>query len=268
MRDLEVVLLDEAAPGVARLRINRPDKRNAIDWAVRQQLYEGLERVEAMGAEGQARALVLGGVGGVFSAGGDLPSMVGLDQASARERMRHITRLCRRVAALPLPVISAVEGFSAGAAVGLALLGDHIVVGESTRILFPFLRLGLVPDWGQLFTLPRRVGLPTARRLLISQEPVTGAEALAIGLADAQVPDADVMAEAIRVALALAALPTDAFARMKTRLNAPSSSLDEELLRDEDDQATCLCSDDFREGLTAFGERRAPDFVKRPGAAK
>jgi 2-(1,2-epoxy-1,2-dihydrophenyl)acetyl-CoA isomerase len=148
---------------------------------------------------------------------------------------------------------------AAGATTRLRLMTNLYIIGYRNPLL--------VPDWGQLLTLPRRVGLPTARRLLISEKPVTGAEALLIGLADTLVPDADVMAEAIRVALALAALPAEAFARMKARLNAPSS-LDEELRRDEDDQATCLCTDDFREGCAAFSERRAPDFVKRPGAAR
>ena len=261
-----VVLLDHPAPHVARLRINRPDKRNAIDQAVRQQLRDALGEVELRAASGAVRALVFGGVGGVFSAGGDLPSMVGLDEAGARVRMREVAGLCRRVAALRLPVVSAIEGFGAGAAVGLALLGDRIVVGEGTRLLFPFLRLGLVPDWGQLLTLPRRVGLPVARRLLASEQAVPGAEAMRIGLADALVADAEVMPEALRTAQALAALPIDAFCRMKARLGAPSASLDEELAREEEDQAVCLRSDDFREGFAAFGERRAPDFVKRPAA--
>lgn len=261
MNTESVVLLDHPVPGVARLRINRPDKRNAIDHAVRQALTDALG---SLADDGSARALVFGGVGGVFSAGGDLPSMAGLDEAQARARMRHIAVLCRTVAGLRLPVVSAVEGFGAGAAVGLALLGDRIVVGEGTRILFPFLRLGLVPDWGQLLTLPRRVGLPMARRILASDHALPGAEALRIGLADTLVPDSEVMAEAVRQAQALAALPTEAFARMKARLNAPSSSLDEELTREEDDQAHCLRSDDFREGFAAFGDKRAPDFINRP----
>ena len=263
-----VVLLDWPLPRVARLRINRPDKRNAIDHAVRQQLGEAVDAVTQLAAQGEARALVFGGVGGVFSAGGDLPTMVGLDEAGARARMRHVAALCRRVAGLRIPVLSAVEGFGAGAAVGLALLGDRIVVGEGTRILFPFLRLGLVPDWGQLATLPRRIGLAAARRMLCSEQPVGGAEALRIGLADTLVADAEVMPEALRQAQALAALPADAYARMKARLQVPSASLDEELQREEDDQAACLRSDDFREGYDAFAHKRAPDFVARPGASR
>ena len=263
-----VVRLDWPAPRVARLRIDRPDKRNAIDQAVRQQLGEAIDALALQAAQGEVRALVFGGVGGVFSAGGDLPTMLGLDEAGARARMRHVAALCRRVAGLRIPVISAVERFGAGAAVGLALLGDRIVVGEGTRFLFPFLRLGLVPDWAQLATLPRRIGLAAARRVLCSEQPVIGAEALRIGLADTLVADAEVMPEALRQAEALAALPGDAFARLKARLQAPSASLDEELRREEDDQAACLLSDDFREGYDAFVHKRAPDFVRLPGASR
>jgi 2-(1,2-epoxy-1,2-dihydrophenyl)acetyl-CoA isomerase len=248
---------------VARLLINRPDKRNAIDHDVRQALVEA---IDALAGDGSVRALVFGGSAGTFSAGGDVPSMVGLDEAGARARMVHIAGLCRRVASLPIPVVSAVEGFGAGAAVGLALLGDHIVVGPGTRILFPFLKLGLVPDWGQLLTLPRRVGIGTARRILTAGAPVPGDEALRIGLADALVPDAEVMAQAVAHAGQLALLPQGAFGRMKRRLNEPSASLDDELAREADDQAQGLTSREFREGYAAFRDKRPADFIRMPGA--
>lgn len=258
-----VVLLDRPAPHVARLRINRPDKRNAIDHAVRQGFSDHLT---ALLADGGVRAVVLGGVAGVFSAGGDIPSMVGLSEAQARERMRHIQGLCRLVAQARVPVVSAMEGVTAGAAVGLALLGDRIVIGRGARVLFPFLKLGLAPDWGQLLTLPRRVGLPVARRLLSDGEAVLGEEALRIGLADLLCEDAEVMDRAVALAASLARLPTEAFGRMKQRLNHPSASLDDELGREETDQAVCLLGEDFLEGYAAFREKRAADFIARPGA--
>jgi enoyl-CoA hydratase/carnithine racemase len=260
--DPQAVLLDWPAPAVARLRINRANKRNAIDQSVRLALTDALQ---ALAAEGQARALVFGGVGGTFSAGGDLPSMVGLSEAQARERMQQVRRLCLLVAGLRFPVVSAIEGFGAGAAVGLALLGDRIVVGPGTKLLFPFLKLGLTPDWGQVLTLPRRVGTAAASRILCAGAAVGGGEAHRIGLADALVPDADVMAHAVEQATVLAALPLDAFARMKARLHSPSASLEQELAREVDDQAVCMTNSDFREGYAAFQEKRAPNFAR--GAA-
>jgi 2-(1,2-epoxy-1,2-dihydrophenyl)acetyl-CoA isomerase len=259
----DVVLIDRPAPHVARLLINRPDKRNAIDFDVRQALTDAMRGILA---DASIRALVFGGVGGVFSAGGDVPSMVGLSEAQARERMQHIHVLCRLVANAGIPVVTAIEGIGAGAAVGLALLGDYIVVDDSTKILFPFLKLGLAPDWGQLLTLPRRIGLPAARRILTAGTPVTGAQALACGLADELATNAGAMTVAIDKAIDWARLPREAFGRMKTRLSHPSGSLEEELMREETDQAVCLLSDEFAEGYAAFKEKRAADFVAVPGA--
>jgi 2-(1,2-epoxy-1,2-dihydrophenyl)acetyl-CoA isomerase len=253
-----VVLLDRPAPHVARLRINRPDKRNAIDHDVRELLTQHLRELLN---DGETRALVIGGVGGVFSAGGDVPSMVGLNEEQARVRMQHIHVLCRLVAHARLPVVSAMEGFAAGAVVGLALLGDQIVVGPGSKVLFPFLKLGLAPDWGQLLTLPRRVGIANARRILTGGVAVTGEEALRIGLADTLVPDDQVMDTAVARAAELALLPQDAYGRMKMRLNQPSASLEDELAREEDDQAVLLTGDDFKEGFDAFRSKRAADFL-------
>lgn len=255
-----VVLLDRPAPHVARLLINRPDKRNAIDHAVREQLTQHLL---ALRADDSVRALVFGGVGGVFSAGGDVPSMRGLNEDQARARMQHIHVLCRLVAGLPLPVVSAMEGYAAGAVVGLALLGDHIVGGPGTRVLFPFLRLGLAPDWGQLLTLPRRVGIGPARRLLTSGQALGGEEAQRLGLLDTLVPDAEVMDAAVRQAAALARLPQEAYARMKQRLNEPAPTLGAELAQEEADQVVCLLGEDFEEGYAAFAAKREPDFQAR-----
>ena len=247
------VLLDWPAPGIARLRINRPDKRNAIDFDVRHQFIESLTPLLD---QGDMRALVLGGVGGQFSAGGDLPSMVGLSEAQARARMSHVASVCRLVAGLAIPVVTAMEGASAGGCIGLALLGDLIVVGHGTRITFPFARLGLVPDWGSLYTLPRRVGQSAARRLFLAQSALSGADAHQLGLADELVDDLDVMSIAVRRAAELAALPAGAFARLKHRLEQPASTLDEALQGEVDDQTTLLCSEDFRKAYTAFTERR------------
>lgn len=258
-----VVLLDRPAPHVARLRINRPDKRNAIDLAVREAL---VEHVQALLADAGTRALVFGGVGGVFSAGGDVPSMLGLSEAQARARMQHVHRLCRLVAGARIPVVSAIEGVAAGGAVGLALLGDCIVIGRGARVLFPFLRLGLVPDWGQLLTLPQRIGLAQARRVLTGGQALGGEEAVRIGLADVLAEDAEVMDHAVQLAGELASLPAEAFGRMKQCLNHPPGTLDEALAREEDDQAVCLLGPDFLEGFEAFRTKREPDFILRPGA--
>ena len=255
---MSMIRIDTPAPHVRRLLINRPAKRNAIDYDVRQSMIDALREVAE---DSDCRAIVLGGVEGVFSAGGDVPSMAGLDEAGARARMQHIHQLCRLVSGSKVPVVSAVEGFCAGAAVGLALLGDHIVVGKGSKILFPFMRLGLVPDWGTLRTLPERVGVATAKRIMTSGKIIGDAEALAIGLADSDGGE-DIMAAAVAQAATMAELPGEAFYRLKQRLMHPSASFDEEWQREEDDQACLLLGDDFREGFAAFNDKRDPDFTQ------
>lgn len=256
--------IDRPAAQVVRLLIDRPAKRNAVDRDVRQAMIDALTAAQA---DPECRAIVLGGVDRNFSAGGDLPSMVGMSEVQARERMRHGHRICRLIAGSRVPVVSAAEGVCAGAVVGLALLGDYIVVGGETRILFPFLRLGLVPDWGLLRTLPGRVGVAAARRILTSGRAIRGEEAVRLGVADEDVGSGDVMAAAIEQAGKLARLSPQAYARMKQRLLQPSATLDEELKREEDDQTALLLGADFREGYAAFAEKREPDFFSPAGGS-
>lgn len=256
---MSVVLTDRPAPSVARLLINRPHKRNAIDHDVREQLFQSLLEIKA---DTTIRALVIGGVEGVFSAGGDLDSMGGLTEAQARERMQHIHRLCREFANFPLPVVAAVEGFCAGAAVGMSLLSDYIIVGKQSKIIFPFMGLGLVPDWGAVFTLPRRVGLPRARQLMTAGKVSGGEYCYEIGLADEYVGEDDIMAASIERARLMAELPASAFKRLKHRLNTPSLTLNEELLREEDDQAVLLLGPEFNSGYAAALQKKATDFTQ------
>lgn len=256
----ETLKIDRPAPRVLRVLINRPAKRNSVDMAMCLAL---IEAVSAAQADAECGALVLGGVDRVFSAGGDLPSMVGSTEQSARERMARGAKLCRLIAHSPFPVVSAAEGFCAGAAVGMAMLGDSIIVGRDTRIIFPFLKIGLVPDWALLRSLPMRVGTATARRLFTSGKPVTGEEAFRIGLADEDVGEGDVMATAIARAVQLSRLSPRAYARMKQRLLSPALTLDEALEREELDQTEMLTGPDFREGYAAFTEKREPNFGTR-----
>ncbi|MDI3258154.1 MAG: enoyl-CoA hydratase-related protein [Sinobacteraceae bacterium] len=254
-----MVILDRPAPYVARLLINRPDKRNAIDYAVRETLYNLLDEVKT---DARVRAVVLGGAGGFLSAGGDTPSMVGLDEVGARERMRHIHRLCRSLLALPLPVVTAVEGMGVGAGVGLALLGDVIVAGPGTKFYFPFFKLGLVPDWASLLTLPRRIGHARAQHLLAHSGSLTGAEAHELGLVDVlAADDSVVMADAVAEAAALAQLPREAYAWMKRMLQPTQEEFDRVLKSEEDAQTVLLQSPGFREGYAAMRDKRTADFV-------
>lgn len=253
------ILVDRPADHVIRIRFNRPAKRNAIDQAMRHALFDATG--EAL-ADPANRALVLGGVGPVFSAGGDLPSMAGLSAQGARARMTEIHRICRLWAGASIPIVSAVEGVAAGASVGLALFGDYIVAGPSSRILVPFIKLGLTPDWGLMATLPRRIGLAPARRVMLQGRSLTAAEALELGLVDEICgDDAEVMETAVGRAAAFAALPREATARIKLRLSGGPQALEAVLAAEMEDQIACLTHAEFAEGWTAQMERRPADFL-------
>ncbi|MDP3403463.1 MAG: enoyl-CoA hydratase/isomerase family protein [Brevundimonas sp.] len=253
------ILVDRPAEHVVRIRFNRPSKRNAIDQATRLAL---LEAVTDVLSDQSTRAVVLGGVGGVFSAGGDLPSMAGLTPDGARARMAEIHSICRLWAAAPLPIVSAMEGVAAGASVGLALLGDYVVAGPSSRVLVPFIKLGLTPDWGLMATLPRRIGLAAARRVMLAGGTFNGAEALAAGLVDELCEDdTAVMDRAIAQASTFAALPREAAARIKLRLSGGPEALEAVLAAEMEDQIACLTHPEFVEGWAAQMERRPADFL-------
>ncbi len=250
--------IDSPAPHVFRILINRPEKLNAVDADVRTALIQAFT---AAFSDSYTRAVVFGGVTGNLSAGGDLPSMVGMTKAQAVARMDHGHHLCRLVAEAKIAVVTAAEGVAAGASLGLALLSDYIVAGTGTIILLPFLKLGLVPDWGLLRTLPMRVGFPVARRLILEAKAIRGEEAARINLVDACVADHDVMASAVAKAAEFATLPLQALSLVKARWLGQSSYFETDLTQEASDQVICFLGDEFKEGFAAFKEKRPADFA-------
>lgn len=245
--------------GIARVAINRPDKRNALNDEVRHKLIAelpGLLRDDAV------HALVLTGEGGHFCAGGDIASMEGLDSMGARARMKDNHTIVRLIAESEKPVVTAIEGFAVGAGAGLAMLGDTAVIAESGTIGFPFFRVGLIPDYGILHTLPRRAGGAKARQLLLYAQMVKAPDAVAWGLADELVADGKAEETAVERAHALAQMPPFAFAIAKQQLGLAPVKLDEALEMEALAQAGCFGADEFLEGSTAFMEKRSPVFRK------
>lgn len=249
------VQVDTLESGVRRIRIDRPDARNAIDAGVRSALHDAL--VEAR-EDGSVRAILLGGMGGMFSAGGDLPTMVGLAPDAALARMRDGHRIVALLWTYPKPVIAAVERFAVGAGAGVALLADRVLVDKASTFGFPFARLGLIPDWGLCATLPRRIGAEHAARLFADGASIKGGEAVRLGIADTLCADGAVMEEAEACAVGLTKASPGAFAAMKARLRGDAAGLD--LEREARDQVVRLGSAEFAEGYAAFREKRDPRF--------
>ena len=169
------VVVARPHPHVAQVAINRPAAKNAIDETTRLRLIEAI--AEAL-ADDTVRALLLCGTGGIFCAGGDLASMRGMSEEQARARMQSGHKLVQLLWNADIPIVVAMEKFAIGAGAGLALVADYIIAGETARMNFPFLNLGLVPDWGSTQSLVRKAGWGTARRLVLDRASLKGEQLL------------------------------------------------------------------------------------------
>ncbi len=247
--------------GVHVLTLNRPDRLNAFTFALQAALMSALAAAEA---DPDCRAVLLHGAGRGFCAGQDLTMVEpGVDLGDTLERS--FNPLVRRLRSLPLPVVCAVHGVAAGAGANLALCCDIVLAGESARFMQSFVKIGLVPDAGGTWTLPRLAGDARARGMAMLGEPVTAAQAAAWGLVWRTLPDDDLLPEAERLAAHLATQPTQAIALMKQALNASAgNSWDVQLDLERDLQRQAGRTPDFREGVAAFLEKRPAIFTGRP----
>lgn len=251
------------AEGVATITLNRPERLNSFTEEMHRELAQALDAVEAPGA---ARVLVLTGAGRAFSAGQDLTEAAvpadtqGFDAGATLERNYNV--MLRRLRALPMPVIAAVNGTAAGAAANVALACDIVIAARSASFLQAFGRLGLIPDAGGTYLLPRRVGLARALGLALLAEPLPAEQAEQWGLIWKCVADEE-FADAVRtLAVKLARGPTRAYALMKRALHAGAEEpFEAQLAREVELQREAATTADFREGVAAFLEKRAPRFT-------
>ncbi|MDE2289591.1 MAG: 2-(1,2-epoxy-1,2-dihydrophenyl)acetyl-CoA isomerase [Burkholderiales bacterium] len=248
---------------VATLTLNRPDKLNSFTRQMHEQLQAALDHVERSGA----RALVLTGAGRGFCAGQDLAdldfspgSMTDLGALIDK----HFNPLVRRLRALPLPVIAAVNGTAAGAGANLALACDIVLAASSANFIQAFVKIGLLPDSGGTWFLPQRIGMARAMGLAMLGDRVTAEQAEQWGLIWRCVDDAELGAQAQMLATHLAGQPTRALAAIKQALHASATNtLDAQLDLERDLQRELGQSDDYAEGVNAFLQKRAPNFQGR-----
>jgi enoyl-CoA hydratase/carnithine racemase len=224
---------------------------------MRQAFSAALERIEA---DRTVRAIVITGAGGVFSSGGDISGMDAADLAAGRERFRTTHHMVRLLAKGSKPAIAAVEGWCAGAGVGVALLCDTVIAGDGARFVLPFGKVGLVPDFGLLHTLPLRIGAGRARQMMLYGEPIAAAEAERIGLTDRTVPAGTALAAALDRAQLFASTAPLPVALTRQHLAA---GLDAVLDWERDTQATLFLTADHAEGRAAFLAKRPPVFEGR-----
>lgn len=245
--------------GVGCIVMRDPAGRNVFDEALRDAIATELK---AMFSDARVRAIVLGTEGGNFSVGGDVSQIEG--HVAGRDGHRLMTaasELALLAGASPKPLVAAVHGYCLGAAAGLALLCDTIVMGRSATIGFPFLKIGLVPDFGISYTLPRRIGSAPARQALLNARNFAAEKAAAIGLADLTVDDEEVWPQAIDNARRLAEAPAGALNQVRAMLRDEPAGLAAALGAEALNQSICFGSAEVREGIAAFKEKRRPDFI-------
>jgi 2-(1,2-epoxy-1,2-dihydrophenyl)acetyl-CoA isomerase len=246
---------------VLTVTLNRPDKLNSFNEAMHAALQGALDRMEG---EPAIRAVLLTGAGKGFCAGQDLGDRnmaadQDIDLGSTIERLYN--PLVRRLRALEKPVVCAVNGVAAGAGANLALACDIVLAARSARFIQAFCRIGLVPDSGGTYFLPRLIGEARARALALTGEAVTAEQAMAWGLIFQVVEDDRLQAEAGALAQRLAAGPTRGLGLIKRALNASlANDLDRQLDLERDLQLEAGRTADYREGVAAFLAKRPAMF--------
>lgn len=260
----EKIILFEKTEGVAIITLNRPDKLNAFNDELSFALQDALKEAEKDNA---VRAVVITGAGRGFCSGQDLQNRKFSDASEGRPHLsesirRRYNPIISKIRKMEKPVIAAVNGVAAGAGSSLALACDFRVVSEGASFVQSFSKVGLVPDSGATFILPRLIGVTKAFELMLTAEKLDAKTANELGLINKLVPQEKVMEEALAFARQLAAGPTKAYGLTKRAINrAIYPDLDELLEYEAYLQEIAGRSDDFQEGVTAFLEKRQPAYT-------
>jgi 2-(1,2-epoxy-1,2-dihydrophenyl)acetyl-CoA isomerase len=256
-------LISERAGAVATITLNRPEARNALDLVMRRELAQALDEVEADEA---ARVVILTGAGGHFCSGGDVKSMRARRHTAAegRARVQELNRMVLRLVDFPKPTIAMVDGYAVGAGSNLALCCDLVVASERAKFGELFWKIGLVPDGGGTWLLPRVIGMARAKELIFTADVIDAAEAARIGLVNRVVPVAELATATRALAERIAAGPPAVLAMAKHMVNrAATSDLAAALDLEAYSQGIALASEDHQEGVAAFFEKRPPRFTGR-----
>ncbi|NDP42372.1 MAG: 2-(1,2-epoxy-1,2-dihydrophenyl)acetyl-CoA isomerase [Aromatoleum sp.] len=251
--------------GIARVTLNRPDRLNSFNDAMHAEVRDALARVRA---DASLRVLLLTGAGRGFCAGQDLsdravaPGAAPVDLGDSVER--NYKPLVLALRALPLPVVCAVNGVAAGAGANLALACDLVIAAKSASFIEPFCKLGLIPDTGGTYFLPRLLGTARAMGAALLGDRITAEQAAQWGLIWQCVDDAELSAVTEKLLAHLAQAPTRGLARTKQALYAsPANTLETQLDLERDLMRELGGSDDYREGVAAFLAKRPPRFTGR-----
>jgi 2-(1,2-epoxy-1,2-dihydrophenyl)acetyl-CoA isomerase len=253
-------ILFSIAADVATITLNRPDRLNAITPEMLDELLDALGAAEA----GGARAILLTGAGRAFSSGADLIAGGAMPDDLGETIERHYNPVAERLAGLKIPVVSAIGGPAVGAGLSLALAADIVVAARSAYLLLGFVNIGLVPDAGATWLVAKAAGRLKALELALLGERLSAEDALPAGLVTRVVADERLEEEASAIAARLATLPTVALGLIRQQVRtALTGTLNETLAVERANQRVAGRTADFREGVAAFAEKRAPRFTGR-----
>ena len=253
------VLLERPAEGIAVIRLNRPEVRNALNSNVRELLAE---HFRVLGNDETTRCIILTGGEKVFAAGADIRDMV--DRTPIEIMTRRGEQLWAPIAACPKPVIAAVNGYALGGGCELAMHADIIIAGEGASFGQPEVRIGIMPGAGGTQRLTRAVGKFRAMKMLLTGEPVKARDALAMGLVSEVVPDGEVFNAALALASTIAAMPPLAVIQIKEAVLAgQDASLETAMMLERKAFQLLFATSDQKEGMRAFLEKRKPEFHGR-----
>lgn len=251
-------VLVEREGNLLTIKLNRPERGNAIDFPLAEGLSEAMTQVDA-----SVRVVLLAAEGKNFCVGGDLGEFGAAEQPGEflTELATQLHVAVKALAALDVPLVVAVQGAAGGAGMSLALLGDVVVCGKSSKLRPAYLAIGLTPDGGMSWSLPQRLGNARFMDLLMTGDLLTAEQALAAGVVSRVVEDGEVWGEAYRLAKELEQGPTESFRRLKTLVREGADrSLSEQLDAEAIGIGASADSADGREGVAAFLERRPAKF--------
>jgi len=249
----------EIENGVGKITLNRPDKFNSF---VRQMAFDLQTRLDECESNTEVRAIYLTGVGKAFCAGQDLAEAIDPEQTDLDKIVaEHYNPIIERIRKIEKPVVCGVNGVAAGAGANLALACDITLAGNSVAFIQAFSKIGLIPDSGGTYYLPRLIGMQKSAALMFLGDKVLAEEAEKMGMIYKAVDDEELQEVALGVAQKLAKMPTKGIGLTKRLLNESfNNSLTEQLARENDIQTEAGQTYDYQEGVNAFLEKRKPEF--------
>lgn len=258
--EYSTIIYEKQENGVARIYLNRPDKLNSINRQMKVELVQAFKDAEN---DDEVRVIVLKAKGRAFCAGGDLDELEGeIKPFTGSKLLKYPHQLMRMIWQMPKPIVTAINGYAVGAGCTLAMASDITIATENSVFGLAFIKVGMIPDMGGAFFLPRAMGLQKAKEMAFLGDNISAKEALELGIITKVVPQEELEETVDKLALRLAGMPTSAIGLSKKLLNRSfecdlSEILDLELFA----QSLALQSEDFNEGVKAFKEKRKPNFI-------